>query len=109
MYFPGTGKKPTMLELKIPDLESDPSDPSVLFSSFTERFLRNESDFLNLHLFPFWTRCPVCHMDLDMVGKTETTVEDTRNIIKALGLPPLPENEVDSSLNFKFESIKTKN
>ena len=84
-----------MLELKIPGLISDPDDRSVLFLSFVDHFLRNETDYLNLHLFPFWQRCPVCHMDLDFVGKVETSRSDTEAIIEKLGLPKMFNNNVN--------------
>ena len=81
----------TVLERKIPGLVSSPTDPFVLFTSFVDHFLAQAQDnWTNLHLRPFHIRCPVCAMDVDYVGKTETSEEDVDFIIRELNFPGRP-------------------
>ena len=59
------------------------------FSSFANFMIQNGPFNINLHYHPFWYRCSVCHLGLDMVAKMETLDEDKRYLIKKLGLPDL--------------------
>ena len=48
--------------------------------SFFEVFNRCCCSSVNTHVRTYWSKCDLCHLNFDVIGKTETAAEDFRYI-----------------------------
>ena len=73
---------------------------NVYTFAFEEVFNRFYHSSVNPHVQTYWSKCALCHLNFDVIGKTETAAEDFRYITtkaKLLDLLPADMNLHSSS------------